>query len=182
MPELIAPTERVQMSFLAAMDEFRAEGRGTEQDHSSIGRELRTYGSTWDDLAVFRKFAAELVAESNEDIPPAPGWVHCTTLWYAEADEYLGRIAIRHTLTPQLLDVGGHIGYDVRPSARRRGYATEMTRQALAIAARLGVETALITCDDDNIASRRIIETNGGVLEDQRGEVLRYWAPTALLG
>lgn len=178
MPELIAPTVRVQKSFLAAMAEFRSEGRGSEQDHSAIGRELRTYGASWDDPVVFREYVAALVAESNEDIPPAPDWVHCTTLWYVEADEYHGRVAIRHTLTPRLMESGGHIGYDVRPTARRRGYATEMTRQALAIAARLGIPKALITCDHDNVASRRVIEFNGGVLEDQREEVRRYWAPT----
>ena len=92
--------------------------------------------------------------------------------------EYLGRIAIRHRLTPNLLEVGGHIGYDVRPSARRRGHATEMLRQALLIAGRMGIGRALITCDVGNIGSRTVIERNGGVLEDERAGKLRFWVPT----
>jgi predicted acetyltransferase len=94
--------------------------------------------------------------------------------------EYFGRLAIRHRLTPLLLEAGGHIGYDVRPSARRQGHATAMLRAALPIAHSLGIDPALITCDDDNVASRRVIEVNGGVYEDQRGVKLRFWVPTSL--
>jgi predicted acetyltransferase len=89
----------------------------------------------------------------------------------------LGRIAIRHRLTPQLREVGGHIGYDVRPSARRCGRATAMLRAALPVARTLGIESALVTCDVDNVASRTVIERNGGMLEDQRGDKLRFWVP-----
>jgi predicted acetyltransferase len=75
--------------------------------------------------------------------------------------------------------MGGHIGYDVRPSARRRGHATAMLRAALPVARGLGIESALVTCDEDNVASRKVIEANGGVFEDQRGDKLRFWIPTA---
>jgi predicted acetyltransferase len=74
--------------------------------------------------------------------------------------------------------VGGHIGYDVRASARRRGHATAMLAGGLAVAAGLGIDPALITCDVDNVGSRRVIETNGGVLEDERDGKLRFWTPT----
>ena len=74
--------------------------------------------------------------------------------------------------------MGGHIGYDVRPSARRRGHATEMLRQTLADRSRMGIDPALITCDVDNIGSRTVIERNGGVLEDERAGKLRFWVPT----
>jgi predicted acetyltransferase len=100
-------------------------------------------------------------------------------MWWVHDEEYLGRIAVRHRLTPQLREVGGHIGYDVRRSARRRGHATAMLRAALPIARRLGIESALVTCDVDNYASRKVIERNGGVLGDQRGDKLRFWVPTA---
>jgi predicted acetyltransferase len=99
-------------------------------------------------------------------------------MWWVHDEEYLGRIAGRHRLAPHLREVGGHFGYDVRPSARRRGHATAMLRAALPIARRLGIEPALVTCDVDNIASRKVIERNGGVLEDQRGDKLRFWVPT----
>ena len=80
--------------------------------------------------------------------------------------------------TPFLLEVGGHIGYSVRPSARRRGVATEALRLVLPHAAALGIDPALLTCDVDNVASARVIEANGGVLEDVRGVKKRYWVPT----
>lgn len=91
----------------------------------------------------------------------------------------LGRLAIRHRLTPYLREVGGHIGYDVRPTARRQGHATAMLSAALPVANQLDIESALVTCDVDNVASRKVIESNGGVFEDQRSGKLRFWIPTA---
>jgi GNAT superfamily N-acetyltransferase len=87
----------------------------------------------------------------------------------------LRRIAVRHRLTPSLREVGGHIGYDVRPSARRRGHATAMLRAALPVAHALGIERALVTCDVDNVGSGKVIESNGGVPDGQRGETLHFW-------
>jgi predicted acetyltransferase len=95
-----------------------------------------------------------------------------------EGDEFLGRTSIRHRLTPALLEIGGHVGYDVRPSARRRGHATAMLQAALVVARDLGIDPALVTCDVDNVGSRTVIERNGGVLEDQRSGKLRFWVPT----
>jgi len=104
--------------------------------------------------------------------------VASTTLWWVDGPEYLGRLAIRLRLTDHRREVGGHIGYDVRPSGRRRGHATAMLRAAPPVARRLGIESALVTCDADNVASRTVIERAGGVLEDQRGVKLRFWVPT----
>lgn len=83
-----------------------------------------------------------------------------------------------HRLNDLLLDVGGHIGYDVRPSARRRGHATAMLRGALPWANGLGIDRVLVTCDDDNVGSIRVIEAAGGELEDVREAKRRYWVPT----
>jgi predicted acetyltransferase len=105
--------------------------------------------------------------------------VPATELWWAEGDKFIGRIGIRHRLTPALLEMGGNIGYDVRPSARRRGHATAMLAAALVVAREIGIDRALVTCDVDNVGSRAVIERNGGVLEDERAGKLRFWVPTS---
>ncbi|MGO9502481.1 MAG: GNAT family N-acetyltransferase [Streptosporangiaceae bacterium] len=179
MPELILPTARVHVSFLAAMAELEAEGRGGPSDSSMVGQEMRVYGRGWAQEAKFSRYVRELLDDAREDSPRASGYVPATTLWWVSGEEYLGRIAIRHRLTPYLRDYGGHIGYDVRPSARRRGNATAMLAAALPAARRLGVDPALVTCDQDNVGSRKVIEANGGVFDDQRGVKLRYWLPAS---
>ena len=101
-----------------------------------------------------------------------------THLWWVEGDVFLGRVHVRHRLTPFLRETGGHLGYHVVPPARRRGHATAMLAAALPVAAALGLECLLLTCDADNTASRRVIEANGGLLQSQRGDTLRFWVPT----
>ena len=180
MPELMPPDVRVQRSFLEAMAEFRTEGRGNPADASMVGSEMRAFRTSWASPEGFAGFVAALRAQSRGE-QLAPGYVASTTLWWLDGDVYLGRIAIRHSLTPRLLELGGHIGYDVRPTARRRGHATAMLRAALPVARRLGVDQALITCDSTNLASRKVIEACGGQFEDERGGKLRFWVRTQLV-
>jgi len=178
MPELVAPDARLRRSFVAAMEEFRAEGRGSPGVRSVIDGYLRERTGEWLSESAFEAFVHSVRAQRLEETA-RPAWrVPDTELWWVDGQEFLGRIAIRHRLTPELLEIGGHIGYDVRPSARRRGHATEMLRQALAIAHGLGIERALVTCDVDNVGSKTVIERNGGVFEDVRAGKLRYWIPT----
>jgi predicted acetyltransferase len=179
MPELTPPDPRVRASFGAAMDEFLAEGRGTPDDHSVIGHYLRDQQGAWASDQAFRSFVEEIRAQRLEQTPRPDGYVPATELWWVEGDEFLGRIGIRHRLSPQLLEMGGHIGYDVRPSARRRGHATAMLADMLGIALEMGIDSALVTCDVDNVGSRTVIERNGGVLEDEREGKLRFWVPTS---
>lgn len=101
--------------------------------------------------------------------------VHCTFRWISSGEEIVGFLAIRHTLNEHLLDQGGHIGYSVRPSHRRQGHASRALGLALPLVASLGIDRVLVTCENDNEASRRTIEANGGVLEDQRGSKQRFW-------
>jgi predicted acetyltransferase len=176
MPELVEPTVAVRASFLAAMQEFADEGRAG--DHTMVGGDLAEWSAHWASAEGFARYVAGVVRDREEDAPRRPGWVPCTTLWWVDGPAYLGRIAIRHRLTPGLREVGGHIGYDVRRSARRQGHATAMLAAALPVAAALGIDPVLVTCDDTNVGSRRVIEANGGRLEDQRGVKLRYWVPT----
>ncbi len=97
-----------------------------------------------------------------------------------DRNRLLGAVNIRHYLNEYLLKEGGHIGDGIRPSERRKGYATEMIRLALAECRKLGLERVLIICDKDNIGSARSIVKNGGVLENEfvnsEGIVgQRYW-------
>jgi predicted acetyltransferase len=126
----------------------------------------------------FAIYVERIISVGAPDAALPRGIVPATFYWWVHGHEYLGRLSIRHSLTPWLLDFGGHIGYVVRPSARKQGHATSMLRAALPEAARLGIDPALVTCDDTNIGSRRVIERNGGILDDQRGRKLRYWVPT----
>jgi predicted acetyltransferase len=178
MPGFSAPSSDVRESFLKAMAEFQAEGRGGPDDDSMIGNEIRRYGAAWSDPGVFAGYIADLRAQALEETPRPAHFVPSSTLWWVDGIEYLGRLGLRHRLNEKLLERGGHIGYDVRQSARRRGHATAMLRAALPIAAAMGIERALVTCDEDNIGSRTVIETCGGVFADQCGKNLRFWLAT----
>lgn len=95
-------------------------------------------------------------------------------------DRLLGAVNIRHYLNDSLLKEGGHIGDGIRPSERRKGYATEMIRLALIECKKLGIDKVLMTCDKENIASAKSIIKNGGILENEfvnsDGKVeQRYW-------
>lgn len=178
MPELREPALDVHSSFVQAMAEFQAEGRGSPDDDSMIGSELR--GGGWDTVEGFAAFVATLRVDADPARPRPEGCrVPCTT-WWCDGSTYLGRIAIRRRLTERLLHVGGHIGYDVRPTARRQGHATEMLAAILPYARSLGIDAALSTCDVYNLAARRVIEANGGILENERQGTLRYWIQVAL--
>ncbi|MFF2146589.1 GNAT family N-acetyltransferase [Kitasatospora sp. NPDC058190] len=173
MPELIDPTVRLRTSFLAAVAEFHGEpGRPVPWFVTDVDPPALT------DPAAFGGYVARVMAERTEAGMRADAAVPMTTLWWADGDQLLGRIAIRHRLTPRLKRVGGHIGYDVRPSARRRGHATAMLAAAMPVAAALGISQVLLTCDESNTASRRVIEANGGRLVGTDGGKLRYLLPT----
>ena len=103
------------------------------------------------------------------------------TFLAADVDRILvGRVSIRHELNEFLANEGGHIGYAVRPRYRRRGHATEILRQSLIIARAEGVDRVLVSCDENNSMSAKLIERQGGVLEDVRQgkdgiPKRRYW-------
>jgi len=176
--ELLRPTVTVMTSFLEAMDEFAAEG---VRDSQTAGW-IATYGDTWRTPAGFRVFVDRVNAEEVDERVLPERWVLTSTRWWVDGDRYLGRIAVRHRLNDFLREVGGHVGYDVRPGARRQGHATAMLRAVLPHAHRLDIDPALVTCDVDNLASVRVIEASGGLLEDVRGGKRRYWVPTSPAG
>lgn len=101
--------------------------------------------------------------------------------FWQEEGQLLGVLSLRHHLTERLRQLGGHIGYAVRPSARRRGVATRMLAAGLIEARARGIERVLVTCDPANVGSALTIERNGGVVEDEiehpslGRRVRRYW-------
>ena len=82
----------------------------------------------------------------------------------------IGAISIRHYLNGNLLNTGGHIGYGIRPSERKKGYAKTMLKMALEKCIELDMKRILITCDKTNIGSAKTILANGGTLENQVAE------------
>lgn len=109
------------------------------------------------------------------------GWVPFSQfLSINEHNKLVGLINIRHQLNPYLAQFGGHIGYVIAPKYRNKGYAKQQLRLALAKAQELGLSNLLLTCDATNFASRKVIESCGGVYQDSltNGEnqiKRRYW-------
>lgn len=111
-------------------------------------------------------------------------YVNATYLWLIDGGEFVGEISIRHALTPSLMRFGGNMGYCVRPSQWNKGVGTKMLGLALLYAKKeLDLSKILITCNDDNRGSARVIEKNGGFLENKIVNVIdgssrvtrRYW-------
>jgi predicted acetyltransferase len=171
--QLIPPTARLHDSWLTARDEW---GRGVHQPGAAL---WRADGCDLDAPDGFAAWVARLRGDADPSSALPDGLVHATTWWIVEEDTYLGSIQLRHDLNAHLLASGGHIGYGIRPTARRRGHATWALGAVLDEAKVLGLSRVLVTCDEGNEPSRRTIERYGGVLEDVRdtheGVKRRYW-------
>lgn len=171
MAELITPTPRLHAAWLAARDDW---GRGVHQDGAGLDE-----SDDVDSPAGFARWVERLLAQSDTGTPLPEGRVPATYWWIVEGDTVLGAISLRHQLNDFLREAGGHIGYGVRPSARGRGLASWALGETLQAARNLGLARVLVTCDLDNVASRRAIERNDGQLEDipdtSLGRVRRYW-------
>jgi predicted acetyltransferase len=118
------------------------------------------------------------------DVDLPEGRVPATFLVAVAEGQIVGRVSIRHALNAYLAEVGGHIGYGVRPGFRRKGYATAILRQSIVVASSIGLERVLVTCDEDNVGSAKVIENCGGALEsvaagrDGSMPKRRYWVET----
>jgi len=163
--KLVKPSEEYQGSIIAAIEEFKTEGSG------SLSRYYNLSGT-------FVEYIKELLSRpgrKTDIIVPE------TILWGVVDNDFIGRISIRHELTEYLAKVGGHIGYEVRPSFRSLGHGTKMLKLALPEAKKIGLNRILLTCDETNTGSIKIIKANGGEYSDSvdmgegKPKKQRYW-------
>jgi predicted acetyltransferase len=173
MPDLIAPTARLHAAWLEARDEW---GPGVHEDGFGLHP-----ADEVDSAAGFAAWVARLAGESDQTKASDAGQARCTYRWIVEGDGVLGGIALRHGFNDIVVRLG-HIGYGIRPSARRLGLATWALGRMLDQARVLDLDRVLIVCEVDNAASVKTIERHGGVLEGVRvtelGAVRRYWIKT----
>ncbi len=161
---LIMLTEALASEFLEMANEYRAAGDDRYQ-------------------AAIKDFSAYLtrLMDYSAGVNLPDGRVPATTYWLASDHHIIGRSSFRHHLTPELEHEGGHIGYDIRPSERQKGYGRLILKLTLEKARGFGLERTLMTCDSDNVASAKIIEKNGGevygqTVSDKSGKLIsRYW-------
>ncbi len=153
---LRSPTAAVRVSYLT----------GEQADCLLRGTDTDWLGPASDD---FDDFVAKRCGVSIRwDVPS-------TVLWYVSGEHYLGTLVIRHELTSQLAEVGGNVGYHVVAPWRRQGHATRMLAAGLVECRRLGLDRVLLTCDPENVASRRVIAANGGQPDGNSAGEDRFW-------
>jgi len=133
----------------------------------------------WDDNTTWSRFLRANEEQRRGD-HLAPTQVRGVQLAAVVGGELVGRASLRFELNDFYATLGGHVGYGVAPLHRRRGYASEILRQALVILRGEGVEEILLTCRDDNVGSATVIERHGGAFEslvpDPDGPLYRrYW-------
>jgi predicted acetyltransferase len=151
------PSLALLPSFRAALAEEQAEGNYLDLTPEGLPAHI-----------------AALLARSHD---VKPGRVPENVYWGVVDGEYIGRVSLRHVLNPHLEQWGGHIGYQVRPSRRGRGYGHALLAGVLPQARALGLERALLHCDETNVASARVIEGAGGVFAGQTPNLERDGAP-----
>ena len=154
-PILIEPSEVYKDSYFDLIREFQARNEP-----------LVPYVLQYD----ARDFSALIrrLEDESKGIGIPPDWVPASTFWLVDHRQTLiGVSNLRHRLTPFLEKEGGHIGYGVRPSKRRKGYATYMLKLTLDKAREIELERVMISCDKGNTASARVIEKNGGLFDSE---------------
>ncbi|MDR6438570.1 putative acetyltransferase [Paenarthrobacter nicotinovorans] len=188
--KLMPPSASFHASWLASWDEW-----GTLDQDGSAAFVAARYNLDLRQRSDFSEWINLLHHMPLEEFQPPEGLVNQSTIWVVEGSSYLGSASLRHSLANEYLtEVGGNIGYGIRPSARGRGLAKLALNGALEEARALGMERVMVTCKQPNTASARTIEACGGVLESVRPPesfspdlgvtepIRRYWIDLPLLG
>src|SRR5687767_14152552 len=147
MLQLVEPESLYKTAILAAVAEMQAIG---EWDISPDA-----FAARFDDML------REIAAAKDPSTAP-PGVLPYEDFWLMEGDIWIGLLTLRSEINEQFLHSGGHIGYVIRPTKRGQGYGTALLRLGLDKARERGLSRVLITCDETNTASRKIIEANSG--------------------
>lgn len=156
-------------------DEMAAEFLAMAQDYEANGESR--YKFAFENFPLYLEQALHLAKGVNLN----PDRVRENQLWLIDNGKIVASSRLRHYLNAGLEEEGGHIGYDVRPSSRQKGYGMLILKLTLEKAVELGLEKVLLTCDTDNIASTKIIEKNGGkfagnaISKRTEKEISRYW-------
>ena len=163
--KLIKPTTNLKTEYLEMLEDWK------KKDDKLVPFSLKY------DTSDFKKF---IEVNKNFEINSEKGFVCHSTFWLInEENKIVGTSNIRHSLNDNLLIEGGHIGYGIRPTQRRKGYATKILELSLKEAKRLGIKKALLTCNKDNIGSAKVIIKNGGIFRKEQlvnGKLsLSYW-------
>jgi predicted acetyltransferase len=169
--KLEQPDVKYKTSFIAAVRESQAANNGARDILRLDPNNLKN------------DFASYVQGQLRLDDPThlEPGKVLDSEFWLVDNLEFIGRVALRHELHERLRLHGGHIGYEIRPSQQRKGYGTLILKLVLEKAQEIKLERVLITCDVENLGSRRVIEANGGELEGEfqldfyEKPIRRYW-------
>lgn len=167
----------MNITLVKLIPEYRSQLNDMMEEWLAKEQDFSPYMIRRNDYRDFDFYLENLEIKQEQDGRVPDSTYFCLDL---DRDIFVGAVNIRHYLNESLLFTGGHIGDGIRPSERRKGYATAMLRLALEKCRELGIRRVLMTCDRGNIGSAKSIAGNGGILEN---EVLnedgvweqRYW-------
>jgi len=164
--ELVRPVKIYEASWKKAVAEFRKDSKS-----------IKLWEVLGDPDDLDKCISAAENHSQGKELPLE--WVPYDLYWLVDGGEIVGVASVRHRLNDFLLREGGHTGYEIIPSKRGAGYGSKILELSLAKAKDLGLRRVLVSSFEDNIASRKIIEKNGGVLENkiktEEGITRRYW-------
>ncbi|MDU1413713.1 MAG: GNAT family N-acetyltransferase [Clostridium sp.] len=165
---LVKPSIEMENEYLSYIKEWEESGE------KIVPYASRRNGNQYKDLLRYWAEEETDIVRKKDKVP--------ASLYFLvdEKGKIYGALGLRYELNDFLLKIGGHIGYGIRPSERKKGYATKMLSLALPIAKKLGITKVLITCDKSNLGSAGTIKNNGGILEnvfiEEDGNIVeRYW-------
>lgn len=164
---LTAPAIQYKDTFLQGLREIQREGRWLQYNPQRA-------------RADFPYFVQQML-DQQDRMKISPDRMPSTTFWLIDGEEFIGTLTLSYELNDFLFRIGGHIGYLIRPSKRKQGYGKKLLHLGLQKARARGLQRVLITCDENNIASKKVIESNGGQFENcvavEGSDIkkLRYW-------